>query len=74
MLDDNPRIHHDKGFDSSITRSHAVGRVQAGITTLPRGTEFKVDNTQQGQVAMIAPTILEDCNLAKACPCFIEKE
>ena len=55
VLDDNPRIHHDKGFDSSITRSHGLLFPQAEITTLPRGTELKVDNTEQGQVAMIAP-------------------
>ena len=56
VLDDNPRIHHDKGFDSSITRSHGLLFLQAEITTLPLGTELKVDNTEQGQVAMIAPT------------------
>ena len=47
VLDDNPRIHHDKGFDSSITRSHGLFFLQAEITTLPRGTELKVDNTEQ---------------------------
>ena len=56
VLDDNPRIHHDKGFDSSITRSHGLLFLQAEITTLPQGTELKIDNTEQGQVAMIAPT------------------
>ena len=56
VLDDNPRIHHDKGFDSSLTRSHGLLFLQAEITTLPQGTELKVDNTEQGQVAMIAPT------------------
>ena len=56
VLENNPRIHHDKGFDSSITRSHGLLFLQAEITTLPRGTELKVDNTEQGQVAMIAPT------------------
>ena len=56
VLDDNPRMHHDKGFDSSITRSHGLLFLQAEITTLPRGTELKVDNTEQGQVATLAPT------------------
>ena len=56
VLDDNPRIHHDKGFDSSLTRSHGLLFLQAEITTLPQGTELKVDSTEQGQVAMIAPT------------------
>ena len=55
VLGDNPRIHHDKGFDSSITRSHGLLFLQAEIATLPRGTELKVDK-EQGQVAMIAPT------------------
>ena len=56
VLGDNPRIHHDKGFDSSVTRSHGLLFLQAEIATLPRGTELKVDNTEQGQVAMIAST------------------
>ena len=33
VLDDNPRIHHDKGF---ITRSHGLLFLQAEITTPPR--------------------------------------
>ena len=55
-LDDNPRLEHTKGFNSTLENRDSLFFRQAEITTLPRGTKLQIHSTQQGQIGMIAQT------------------
>ena len=55
-LDDNPKLHHSKGFDSTLESRNGLFFLQAEITALPKGTKLQIHNTDQGQIGMIAPT------------------
>ena len=55
-LDDNPKLHHIKGFNSTLESRNGLFFLQAEITALPKGTKLQIHNTDQGQIGMIAPT------------------
>ena len=55
-LDDNARLQHIKGFNSTLENRNGLFFLQAEITTLPKGTKLQIHNTEQGQIGMIAQT------------------
>ena len=55
-LDDNPRLQHIKGFNSTLGNRNGMFFLQAEIRPLPQGTKLQTHNTKQGQIGMIAPT------------------
>ena len=55
-LDDNPRLQHIKGFNSTLENRNGLFFLQAEITTLPKGPKLQTHSTEPGQICMIAPT------------------
>ena len=55
-LDDNPKLHHIKGFNSTLDSRNGLFFLQAETTALPKGTKLQIHNTDQQQIGMIAPT------------------
>ena len=53
-FNENPTIHHDKGFDSHLQRLHGLFYLNVVIDPLPAGTQ----DTPTGRIAVIAPTTL----------------
>ena len=49
-LDDNPKLHHIKGFNSTLESRNGLFFLQAEITALPKGTKLQIHNTDQGQI------------------------
>ena len=46
-LDDNPKLHHIKGFNSTLESRKGLFFLQAEITALPKGTKLQIHNTDQ---------------------------
>ena len=46
-LDDNPRLQHIKGFNSTLENRNGLFFLQAEITTLTKGTKLQTHNTEQ---------------------------